>query len=65
MIPWLSPASRATVAVVVSASPCFATERIVASINCSRRSAGGAVRRRLMLLQGSWLFRMNPLKSTS
>ena len=43
-MPWLSPASLATVAMVVSDSPFWATERIVARINCSCRSSFEAVR---------------------
>src|SRR5690242_12069275 len=44
MIPWLRPASLATVAMVVSASPRPATQRIVASMSCALRSSGAAVR---------------------
>jgi hypothetical protein len=44
MMPWLRPASRATVAMVVSDKPFSATEQMVAWINWLCRSSFGAVR---------------------
>src|SRR6185295_13710894 len=45
MMPWLSPASCATVAMVVSPRPRLAMQRMAASMSCCRRSSGAAVRR--------------------
>lgn len=64
-MPWLSPACFATVATVVSASPWLATERIAAWISCSRRFAGGAVRRRRTLLRVWAVFRKTLFESVA